>query len=167
MPIIPTCKFTWKYFATYFLIGQFLWASSNNWICSIVTWLHEMDENLLLLSSTDGGDDYLLFTANELKEKQIFFANINISSKWICFRHDIVAHIALSNNHHSCKENADHNKYQVIILLVMFEGKLRESYRTWIVISKVLSSPLWLDWNSVTDNHGYVSLVVATTPFGM
>jgi hypothetical protein len=40
-----------------------------------------MDENLLLLSSTDGGDDYLLFTANELKEKQIFFANINISSK--------------------------------------------------------------------------------------
>jgi hypothetical protein len=52
-------------------------------------------------------------------------------------------------------------------LLVMFEGKLRESYRTWIVISKVLSSPLWLDWNSVTDNHGYVSLVVATTPFGM
>jgi hypothetical protein len=40
-----------------------------------------MDENLLLQSLTDGGDDYLLFTANELKEKQLFFANINISSK--------------------------------------------------------------------------------------
>jgi hypothetical protein len=40
-----------------------------------------MDENLMLVSSTDGGDHYLLFTANELKEKQIFFANINISLK--------------------------------------------------------------------------------------
>jgi hypothetical protein len=40
-----------------------------------------MDENLLLVSSTDGGDYYLLFTANELKEKLIVFANINISSK--------------------------------------------------------------------------------------
>jgi hypothetical protein len=40
-----------------------------------------IDEHLMLLSSTDGGDEYLLFTANELKEKQIFFANINISLK--------------------------------------------------------------------------------------
>jgi hypothetical protein len=40
-----------------------------------------MDENLLLVSSTDGGDHYLLFTANELNEKLIFFPNINISSK--------------------------------------------------------------------------------------
>ena len=58
-----------------------------------------MDENLMLLFSTDGGDEYLLFTANELKEKQIFFANINISLKWINTRLDIVAHVALHNNH--------------------------------------------------------------------
>ena len=39
-----------------------------------------MDENLLLLSSTDDGDDYLLFTANELKEKRIFLANFSLES---------------------------------------------------------------------------------------
>ena len=78
IPIIPTCKFTCTYFTTYFLIGQFLWVSSYNWIYSIVTLLHEMDENLLLLSSADDGDDYLLFTANELKEKRIFLANFSL-----------------------------------------------------------------------------------------
>jgi hypothetical protein len=34
-----------------------------------------MGDNMLLLSLTVGGDDYLLFTANELKVKLIFFAN--------------------------------------------------------------------------------------------
>jgi len=33
---------------------------------------------VLLLSSTDDGDDYLLFTANALKEKQISFANFSV-----------------------------------------------------------------------------------------
>jgi hypothetical protein len=39
-----------------------------------------MDENLLLLSSADDGDDYLLFTANELKEKRIFLANFSLEN---------------------------------------------------------------------------------------
>ena len=76
IPIIPTCT----YFATHLLIGQYLWVSSNNWICSIVTWLHEMDDNLLLLSSAEDGDDYLLFTANKLKEKRIFLANFSLEN---------------------------------------------------------------------------------------
>jgi len=39
-----------------------------------------MDENQLLLSSADDGDAYLLFTANELKEKRIFFANFSLEN---------------------------------------------------------------------------------------
>jgi hypothetical protein len=39
-----------------------------------------MDEHLLLLSSADDGDDYLLFTANELKEKRIFLANFSLEN---------------------------------------------------------------------------------------
>ena len=39
-----------------------------------------MDENLLLLSSADDGDAYLLFTANELKEKRIFLANFSLEN---------------------------------------------------------------------------------------
>ena len=39
-----------------------------------------MDENLLLLSSADDGDDYLLFTANELKEKRIFLTNFSLEN---------------------------------------------------------------------------------------
>jgi len=35
---------------------------------------------VLLLSSTDDGDDYLLFTANALKEKQISFANFSLEN---------------------------------------------------------------------------------------
>ena len=37
-----------------------------------------MDGNLLLLSSADDGNAYLLFTANELKEKRIFLANFSL-----------------------------------------------------------------------------------------
>ena len=37
-----------------------------------------MDANLLLMSSSDGGNDYLLFTANKLKEKRIFIANFSL-----------------------------------------------------------------------------------------
>ena len=39
-----------------------------------------MDENLLLLTSVDGVDDYLLLTANELKEKRIFLATFNLEN---------------------------------------------------------------------------------------
>ena len=39
-----------------------------------------MDDNLLLLSSVDDGDDYLLFTANKLKEKLIFLANFSLEN---------------------------------------------------------------------------------------
>jgi hypothetical protein len=39
-----------------------------------------MDDNLLLLSSAEDGDDYLLFTANKLKEKRIFLANFSLEN---------------------------------------------------------------------------------------
>jgi hypothetical protein len=42
--------------------------------------LHEIDDNLLLLSSANDGDDYLLFTANKLKEKRIFLANFSLEN---------------------------------------------------------------------------------------
>jgi len=35
---------------------------------------------MLLLSSVDGGDDYLLFTANELKEKRIFLVSFSLEN---------------------------------------------------------------------------------------
>jgi hypothetical protein len=39
-----------------------------------------MDDNLLLLSSAEDGDDYSLFTANKLKEKRIFLANFSLEN---------------------------------------------------------------------------------------